>query len=124
MTTTRLILTVIRAPMARKLSITASTGAAQGLLVAKTPLHVNQKPKLFHRQASRIELEVTVNVNWARYPSEMALMSESFLTTNGEGTHLVAHSDRDFHPANSTHSRAYTKPLTRWLFFTCRHRVY
>src|SRR5664280_865602 len=25
----------------------------------------------------------------------------------------VAHSDRDFHPANSTHSRAYTKPLTQ-----------
>ncbi|MFA5925006.1 MAG: hypothetical protein WC856_27615, partial [Methylococcaceae bacterium] len=26
----------------------------------------------------------------------------------------VAHSGRDLHPANSTHSRAYTKPLSRW----------
>ena len=89
MTTTRLILTVIRGPMGRKLSIPASTGAAQGLLVAKTPLHVNQKPKLFHRQASRIELEVTVNVNWARHPSEMALISANFWAANVEGTHLV-----------------------------------
>ena len=29
------------------------------------------------------------------------------------GYGAVANSDRDFHPANSTHSRAYTKPLAR-----------
>ena len=30
------------------------------------------------------------------------------------GYGAVANSDRDFHPANSTHSRAYTKPLARY----------
>ena len=58
---------------------------------SKSTSAANQKPKLTQRQANRIKLEAMVNANSARHPSEMALISANFWTTNGEGTHLVAH---------------------------------
>ena len=58
---------------------------------SKSTSAANQKPKLTQRQANRIKLEAMVNANSARHPSEMALISANFWTTNGKGTHLVAH---------------------------------